>query len=626
MSRGRNRKHVRLGALSLTLGGAAFALIEILQASVGQFNPRPVVSVLVAVCVALLGSTVGRLRQGSVEAQQLTELLRVWPLRRIGDIDGLVFGVFPARRSSAVADLPPYVPRDIDPQLDDGLRAGGFVLVVGPPRSGKSRTAFEAARRVLGDRAAMIPVDGSALSALVDEELSGFGADAVWWLDDLERFVDHIGGTELAVLLGRGLTVVATVREERWDEMLHADGDGGERGRRLRGAATVFSLASGLSDAEAVLAADRLEHENIDLSAGIGAALAAAGDGAVSRRRAQTRPARRRPDDVLVLAAVSTLLTAAALGLVVAAGGFARRTPPPLGQQVDAIRQQAAAAGESIVYVSAQQLHGFDQTSYVFILRPSVRGSDELRIYDLVDGWLKLRLDFQPHTHGSRTAGAARLLKGLDAGGVAGSDDSEFLASTVDQGVEDFQLEGLQLPDLFNNGERELVADYTTTGPEGDQGPELPLIVWWDDLAQRYELRALVERRPPPSPDRHWGGTWPAPYILRDIGNGTELRGYPVDGYMTISEAGPYPPTLVVADSTYTDTQFGVAVSQYSMFWSAGRLHLVNPNPGCDTTLVVNQDLSLDRIMRAAIGLAPQQLSTVHVSCTQVANPPDGSG
>ena len=202
MFRGRNRKHVRLGALSLTLGGAAFALIEVLQASVGQFNPRPVVSVLVAVCVALLGSTLGRLRQASVEAQQLSELLRVWPLRRIGDIDGLVFGVFPARRSSAVADLPQYVARDIDPQLDDGLRDGGFVLVVGPPRSGKSRTAFEAARRVLGDRAVMIPVDGSALSALVDEELSGFGADAVWWLDDLERFLDHIGGTDACGAVG----------------------------------------------------------------------------------------------------------------------------------------------------------------------------------------------------------------------------------------------------------------------------------------------------------------------------------------------------------------------------------------------------------------------------------------
>jgi hypothetical protein len=266
------------------------------------------------------------------------------------------------------------VPRDIDPQLDDGLRDGGFVLVVGPPRSGKSRTAFEAARRVLGDRAAMIPVDGSALSALVDDELSGFGADAVWWLDDLERFLDHIGGTELAVLLDQGLTVVATVREERWNEMLQADGDGGERGRRLRGAATVFALPSGLSDAETALAADRLKHGNIDPSAGIGAALAASWDGTVSHRRPQTRPARGRPDAVLVLAAACTLLTAAALGLIVAAGGFARRTPPPLGQQVDAIRQRAAAAGESIVYVSAQQLHRFDQTSYVFILRPSVRG------------------------------------------------------------------------------------------------------------------------------------------------------------------------------------------------------------------------------------------------------------
>lgn len=623
MLRGRNHRHVRLGALSLTLGGLAFAVIQILGASVGQFNPRPVVSVLVAVCVALLGSSLGRLRQQSIERQRLTELLRTWPLPRIGDVDGLLFGVFPAGRSNEETGLPPYVPRDIDPQLDDGLRRGGFVLIVGPLRSGKSRTAFEAARRVLGDRAAVIPVDGSALSALAEDEWLGFGAGAVWWLDDLERFAGHLGGNELTVLLDRGLTVVATAREERWHQILQADGDDGELGRRLRGAAAVFALPAGLSDKEAALAADRLGDGNIDVSAGIGAALAASPNGAISRHHGQASRARRRPDAVLVLAAASTLLAATALGLVVAAGGFARRTAPPLGQQVDAIRQRAAASGESVVYLSAQQLHGFDETSYVFVLRPSTRGSDELRIYDLVDGWLELRFDFQPHTHGSRLVSASRLLQGLNAEGVSGTSSSDFLPSTIDQGVDNFQLEGLQLPDLFNNGERELVADYTYVAAGGDQGPKLPLIVWWDDLAERYEFRALVDDKPPASPDRKWSGGWAGPYVLRDTRNRSELRGYPVDGYLVLPEAGPYPPTLVVGDTTSAATQFGDAVSQYSMFWSAGRIDLVNPNPGCDTTVIVNPapSLTLDHILRAAIGLAPKRFSTAPASCAQVLAP-----
>jgi hypothetical protein len=209
---------------------------------------------------------------------------------------------------------------------------------------------------------------------------------------------------------------------------------------------------------------------------------------------------------------------------------------------------------------------------------------------------------------------------------VAGTNSNEFSASTIDRGCSALPARGASAPGSVQHGERELVADYTTIGPEGDQGPDLPLIVWWDDLAQRYELRALAEDKPPASADRQWAGSWPAPYVLRDTGNGTELRGYPVDGYLVIPEAGPYPPTLVVGDDTYAATQFGVAVSQYSMFWTAGRIHLINPNRGCDTTVVVNPNLSLDHILRAAIGLTPQRLSTVHVSCVQVVNPPDGSG
>jgi hypothetical protein len=57
-----SRRHIQLGTPSLALDGAAFALIQILQASVGQFNPRPVVSVLLAVCIAMAGWTLGRAR------------------------------------------------------------------------------------------------------------------------------------------------------------------------------------------------------------------------------------------------------------------------------------------------------------------------------------------------------------------------------------------------------------------------------------------------------------------------------------------------------------------------------------------------------------------------------------
>jgi hypothetical protein len=48
MPSGRSCRHVSLGAASLAVGGAAFALIQILQGTIGAFNPRPIVTALIA--------------------------------------------------------------------------------------------------------------------------------------------------------------------------------------------------------------------------------------------------------------------------------------------------------------------------------------------------------------------------------------------------------------------------------------------------------------------------------------------------------------------------------------------------------------------------------------------------
>lgn len=292
-----SRKHIRLGTASLALGGVAFALIQVLQASIGQFNPRPVVSVLIAVCVAVAGSALGRARQCTLRNRRLSSLVRQWPLPQLDDCDGLMLGVFPARRlgSSERTDaLPPYVPRGVDDRLRRALGAGGLVLVVGPPRAGKSRTALEAARAAAGSRRVIVPVDGTALGDLADEGRSGFGAGDVWWLDDLERYLDDMGGAELSALLDDGLTVVATLRDEPWQALLAAGGAEGERGRRLRGGAQVFRLPAELSDAEAA-DMNRLLGD-LDVSDGFGATLSASANGEVIRRAAPRPAPRVRPD------------------------------------------------------------------------------------------------------------------------------------------------------------------------------------------------------------------------------------------------------------------------------------------------------------------------------------------
>lgn len=61
------------------------------------------------------------------------------------------------------AKLPPYVPRAEDAALDKRLAPigtrGGFVLVVGRPKSGKSRTASEALSRHCASRRLIVPRD-----------------------------------------------------------------------------------------------------------------------------------------------------------------------------------------------------------------------------------------------------------------------------------------------------------------------------------------------------------------------------------------------------------------------------------------------------------------------------------
>ena len=556
MPSGRSRRHVSLGAASLAVGGAAFALIQILQGTVGAFNPRPIVTALIAVGAALLGSTLGRLRQNALDARRLTELLRVWPLKPLADCDALTLGVFPPRQLQAgeqPADgLPPYVSREIDAELREALQAGGLVLVVGPERSGKSRTAYEAARAVLADDHVVIPVDGTSLTDLADDAWSGFGADALWWLDDLERFLDQMGGPELSLVADQGLRVIATLREERWQTLLRGVGDEGERGRRLRGAARVFRLETKLTDAE-VLDARRL-FGDVDTSRGIGDALRAPEQGSV-QRPASSPPARRPHDPVLGLVAAATVAVMAALALVIAGGGFSPVKPPPIGAQIDAIREQAAKDGKVTVVARPVDLHGFDQQSYVFVMRPSRQGSDELRVYDVVDGRLKLMLDYQPHTLRRGSPSPAAVVQ-----------QARRLTPPFDLGVE-----GLRAVDIYGNGEHELVADYNQLPFVG--GNKFPIVVAWDDVAQRYRLQALIASRPTAAPN--FGRPQSqigSPYVLRDTSSGAVLLSWPVAAYVLKPATGSTPATLTIGTDVSTATQFGVLVDTYSLTPSAGRV------------------------------------------------------
>lgn len=98
----------------------------------------------------------------------------------------------PGPPESLSAQLPEYVRRDLDAEfreaVGDATRRSGFVVVVGPSASGKTRSAYEAVRAKLSGWRMIIPPTAGDLDELL---LSGIPLDrSVIWLDELTRYLD----------------------------------------------------------------------------------------------------------------------------------------------------------------------------------------------------------------------------------------------------------------------------------------------------------------------------------------------------------------------------------------------------------------------------------------------------
>ena len=142
--------------------------------------------------------------------------------------------------SSRHTDLPPYIVRDGDSALEAAIARGSIVLLHGRAASGKSRSAYEAIRRVCGRSNLLVPAYPTALRELLD---TGYHvANAIVWLDDLEQYLVP-GGLDIGLLerlcpSGRhDVAVVATIRDEelaRWRQAGLADyGDNDVAAMRL---------------------------------------------------------------------------------------------------------------------------------------------------------------------------------------------------------------------------------------------------------------------------------------------------------------------------------------------------------------------------------------------------------
>jgi hypothetical protein len=144
-------------------------------------------------------------------------------LLRVNELDPYTLGTTPSDFGDAdtYGQRDEYVPRVNDEPLAAALSRGARVVLVGPSKVGKTRTAFEAAHQhpIWGSALLASPEPGS-LDQLLGHPVFGSVDPLVIWLDDLDRFLPPTGDLAPPMvfrLLDRpGPTILlATLRSEQ---------------------------------------------------------------------------------------------------------------------------------------------------------------------------------------------------------------------------------------------------------------------------------------------------------------------------------------------------------------------------------------------------------------------------
>jgi hypothetical protein len=166
------------------------------------------------------------------------------------------------------------VRRDVDELLDDALVQGRFLVLVGHSKAGKSRSAFEAVRRLFPTSKLVVPFGAAApLAELIrDPPFDVDEPSPVLWLDELDRYLGDATGVDLALREqaarpDRRMVLVATL-SQRWRDSLLRAGGVGSTAREVLQQATEVRLTSSLSSRE--LAEAERRYPDDDFSRGIG--------------------------------------------------------------------------------------------------------------------------------------------------------------------------------------------------------------------------------------------------------------------------------------------------------------------------------------------------------------------
>jgi hypothetical protein len=224
----------------------ATSLVTVLGGHYGGQRHVPVwlevasIAVFVVTFVAAVGMTLAdrkemRTRQQAERLARVGRLLRCFPDNNLplwSQLSAVDLGITQTRHTTDRRD--PYVERlDADKQLVElvarSTQPYPFVVVVGASKAGKSRTAAHAITRALGavHPQVVLPVSGQALADLMqlDPPLFTGTERTVVWLDNLLTADVAQLTTNILDAVAKHAVLVATITDQRYDEILHRGGD-----------------------------------------------------------------------------------------------------------------------------------------------------------------------------------------------------------------------------------------------------------------------------------------------------------------------------------------------------------------------------------------------------------------
>ncbi len=407
-------KHVTLlTGIGLALAAVAWGLLELLQRALPSLHLRRTPELLIIFTIGAIALAIAqrqaaaakRAAQQAAEAELDAALACWWP-RRAAELSPYDLGAHPTGEAADDATvLAPYAARALDDELRRALAEPGLVVVYGPPRAGKTRTAYEAVRQACPQAALLVPEDADGLASVLarmDRLRPIVPAPYVLWLDELERFLPGIDLDALDRLTSDGdVRLVATIGQDALSALL-AEGSPARSeqhlARRLLARARAIPLP-------APSAAERQEVADAAAVTSSLSARLAAGWQRVEIPPAPRPRRRRSPQDWAVF-----LLAVIAAGLAVwtlyDGFRFGWTEPPPLEDQLARLNSEADAC-ETLVAspADADPLKQSRRRLLVVVAhRESCLDSDELRLYSHHAGRLRELATMRPSGGRQRSA------------------------------------------------------------------------------------------------------------------------------------------------------------------------------------------------------------------------------